>query len=101
MKKCKICNINYNTDRYTCPFCKNLLEETQEKSKTDTIYQQYPKFKDKIRKKSLVHKIFSFLSFVTLLVVFVTNFYEYNKGINSLWSIIALCAITTIWSLVY
>ena len=88
MKKCKVCNLDYNTERYTCPFCKNLLEETNEKSKVETIHQEYPKFKDKIYKKSVIHKIFTFLSIITIIIVVVTNLYEYNKGIKSLWSII-------------
>lgn len=100
MKKCNTCNLSYNTNRYTCPFCKNLLKENKEETKIKTIHQEYPKFKDKIYKKSLVKKIFAFLSLIAILIVVVTNLYEYNKGIKSLWSIITLCAIFTLWSLI-
>lgn len=101
MKKCKICNLDFSTDRYTCPFCKNLLTNSDETSQIETIHQEYPKFKDKIIKKNTVHKIFAFFSIIAILVVIVTNLYEYSKGINSLWSIITLMGIITLWSLIY
>lgn len=101
MKKCKSCNLNYNTDRYTCPFCKNLLEETNSISKIETVHQEYPKFKDKIYKINLALKIFIFLSLICGITVIIANYYEYQKGIKSLWSVITLIGIATLWSLIY
>lgn len=98
MKKCKSCNFTYNTDRYTCPFCKNRLEETNEQPLI--TYQPYPKFKDKIHKTNLVQKIFVFLTLIASLVVTITNYYNYKKGINSLWSVITLIGIITLWSFI-
>ena len=100
MKRCNNCKLDFSTNRYTCPFCKNLLEE-KENDGIETITQHYPLFKDKIYKINVVHKIFFFLSIVTILTVIITNYHEYKKGINSLWSIITLAAILTLWSLVY
>lgn len=99
MKKCNKCNITYNTNRFTCPFCKSLLEETNE-SQVITEYQEYPKFKDKVKKVNLPQKILLFLSLIAIIVVFITNYYEYKKGNHSLWSLIALMSIITIWSFI-
>ena len=99
MKKCKKCNIVYNTNRYTCPFCKDLLEETNE-NKISTIHQEYPKYEEKIRTINLTQRILSFISIIAIITVIVANYYEYKKGINSLWSIIIFMGIITLWSFI-
>ena len=99
MKKCNKCDITYNTNRYTCPFCKNLLTDQKDES-IETIYQPYPKFKDKIKKTNLIQKILVFLSIIAIIIVITANYYEYKEETKSLWSIITLLGIVTIWSLI-
>ena len=96
MKKCNKCNINYNTDRFTCPFCKSTLDEIEPKA----TYQSYPKFKDKIYKVNVVQKAFIFLTIIASIIVMITNYYEYKQGLDSLWSIIVLIGLITIWSFI-
>ena len=100
MKKCLKCNFTYNTERFTCPFCKSRLEESSKSPDVETIHQEYPKFKDRIKKVNMTKKVFVFLSLITIMVLLVTNYYEYKKGVNSLWSIIVTAGILSLWTLI-
>ena len=76
MKKCPTCNIYFDTDRKSCPFCRNVLEEISESK-----FQDYPAYKESKNKKRLVEKIFIFLSIIAVI----------------LWSIIVLIGIILLW----
>lgn len=92
MKKCPTCNIYFDTDRKSCPFCRNVLEEISESK-----FQDYPAYKESKNKKRLVEKIFIFLSIIAVIVCAISNYYDYQSGHKSLWSIIVLIGIILLW----
>ena len=65
MKKCPTCNIYFDTDRKSCPFCRNVLEEISESK-----FQDYPAYKESKNKKRLVEKIFIFFPKIFILFLF-------------------------------
>ena len=95
MKRCNSCNINYDTDRKSCPFCRDILEEISEPK-----FQSYPKYKETKTKMKLVEKIFIFLSIVTVIICALSNFYDYKAGNTYLWSVVVFIGIVLLWALI-
>ena len=81
MKRCNKCNIDFNTDRKSCPFCRSILEEV-----TESNHQPYPKYQEMSKKKRIVEKIFIFLSLIAVIVSIVSNYYDYVAGHTYQWS---------------
>lgn len=92
MKRCNTCNIYFETDRKSCPFCRSVLDEVSE-----TVHEAYPKFQETKNKKRLVEKIFIFLSIISVIICGVSNYYDYVAGHKYLWSIIVLIGIILLW----
>lgn len=92
MKRCPSCNINYDTDRKSCPFCREILEEISEAK-----FQAYPKYKETKTKKRMVEKIFIFLSIVSVIICAISNYYDYQAGHTYLWSVVVLIGIILLW----
>lgn len=92
MKKCPTCNIYFDTDRKSCPFCRNILEEVSESK-----FQAYPKYKETKTKKRMVEKIFIFLSIIAVIVCGISNYYDYIAGHEYLWSVVVLIGIILLW----
>ena len=90
MKKCLKCNIVFDTNRFTCPFCKGNLSETNE-SEMNVVSQEYPKFKKIEKKTSFILKLFIFLTvisvFVSAMISFVSN--EDNAGFHEFLIVIS------------
>ena len=92
MKRCNKCNIDFNTDRKSCPFCRSILEEV-----TESNHQPYPKYQEVSKKKRIVEKIFIFLSLIAVIVSIVSNYYDYVAGHTYLWSVIVLIGVIFLW----
>ena len=92
MKRCNKCNIDFNTDRKSCPFCRSILEEV-----TESNHQPYPKYQEVSKKKRIVEKIFIFLSLIAVIVSIVSNYYDYVAGHTYLWSLIVLIGVIFLW----
>ncbi len=98
MKKCIKCNCEFNTNRVTCPLCKtNLI--TIDNSNFSIEHQSYPKYKEDEEKKSLVNKIFSFITTIVIIVCLSINIL-YFIITKTLWSLIVLSFIFVIWGFV-
>mgnify|MGYP003305530650 CR=1 FL=1 len=95
MKKCPVCNIKFDTDRKSCPFCRNILETV-----SDSKFESYPKYKETKIKKKLVEKIFIFLSIMAIIVSLISNYYDYQQGHKYLWSILVIICIGLLWALI-
>ena len=67
MKHCPNCGIDVNTDRITCPLCRSTLD-TLDNPKMEVIYQPYPKFKEREKRRRLFFKILVFLSIVACIL---------------------------------
>ena len=70
MKYCPSCHIDVNTDRITCPLCRTNLETKVENS-NNVIYQPYPKFKEREKRRHLFFKILIFLSIFVSIVMLI------------------------------
>ena len=92
MKRCNKCNIDFNTDRKSCPFCRSILEEV-----TESNHQPYPKYQEVSKKKRIVEKIFIFLSLIAGIVSIVSNYYDYVAGHTYLWSAVVLIGVIFLW----
>ncbi len=92
MKRCNKCNIDFNTDRKSCPFCRSILEEV-----TESNHQPYPKYQEVSKKKRIVEKIFIFLSLIAVIVSIVSNYYDYVAGHTYLWSVVVLIGVIFLW----
>ena len=92
MKRCNKCNIDFNTDRKSCPFCRSILEEV-----TESNHQPYPKYQEMSKKKRIVEKIFIFLSLIAVIVSIVSNYYDYVAGHTYLWSVVVLIGVIFLW----
>ena len=94
MKHCRECNIDIDTSRITCPFCKDILGEDDNQK---TKMENYENFKEKIRPSHLVRKIFMFISLIAIFVCVIVNFLTFEK---SYWSLIVVGAIIYLWVLI-
>lgn len=92
MKKCPTCNIYIDTDRKSCPFCRDILEDVKESN-----FQDYPKYKESKKNKKLVEKIFIFLSIIAVIICAISNFYDYQAGHTYLWSVVVLIGVILLW----
>lgn len=94
MKHCHECNVDIDTSRVTCPFCKDILED---KNDEKTKMESYENFKEKKRPTHLVRKIFIFLSLIAIFVCCIINFLTFEK---SYWSLIIVGSIIYLWVLI-
>lgn len=95
MKKCENCNISFETNRKSCPFCKTILKEVSESN-----FQEYPKYSEVVKKKTIVEKIFIFLSIVAIIICGIANYYDILAGHNYLWSVLVFIGICLLWVLI-
>lgn len=95
MKKCEICNISFETNRKSCPFCKSILKEVSESN-----FQDYPKYLEVVKRKTIVEKIFIFLSIVAFIVCAIANYYDFKAGHHYLWSVLVYIGIILLWILI-
>lgn len=98
MKKCNHCNIPLNTERKTCPLCKEMLVETNETTKV--VYQPFPKFAQEKKKVSLPQRLLIFITIIIFIVMVVINYYTFIGGDKSLWSLIIITSILVVWAIV-
>ncbi len=96
MKKCNNCNVKFNTNRLSCPFCHRILIETDEQKK----YQEYPNYIPEKPKNYLIYKIFIFISILVSVAAVIVNllFLEYFD--NKYWFAIVLGGLFFLWILV-
>lgn len=96
MKKCNNCNVKFNTNRSSCPFCHRILVDTEEKKS----YQEYPEYIPEKPKNYLIYKIFIFISILVSIASVVVNllFLEYFD--NKYWFAIVLGGLFFLWILV-
>lgn len=95
MKKCENCNISFETNRKSCPFCKSILKE-----ESVSNFQEYPKYKEVVKKRTIIEKIFVFLSLVAVIVCAIANYYDIRAGHTYLWSVLVFIGIVLLWVLV-
>lgn len=99
MKKCLKCDINFETDRFTCPFCKSNLIESDDKQ-VEIVYQSYPKFKKEEKKTSFVLKLFIFLSVLTVILSAIISF-SLNESIEGFYPIlIVIASLLVCWAFI-
>ena len=65
MKYCRECNIDIDTNRVTCPFCRDILDE---KNGDKTKMEKYESYKETPYKNPMVRKIFLFISLISSIV---------------------------------
>lgn len=90
MKKCPKCDIQFDTNRYTCPFCKVNLIETEEK-KLEIIHQEYPSFKKEEKKQSFVLRLFIFLTIMAVVISAILSYFlnDQEEGFYAFLIVIA------------
>lgn len=96
MKYCPSCHIDVNTDRITCPLCRTNLETKVENS-NNVIYQPYPKFKEREKRRHLFFKILIFLSIFASIVAASINYITFDVNEPSYWSLIVFGSIIVAW----
>lgn len=94
MKHCVKCNIDVDTNRMTCPLCRDVLIEVASKKEPVCAYVGYAPKKEKFH---MTRKIFLFLSFIVCSVCAIINFLTY-KG--TMWSLVVVVGILYLWVLV-
>lgn len=94
MKHCRECNIDIDTNRVTCPFCRDILDEVDDKK---TIMESYESYKETPYKNHMVRKIFLFLSLIAVFVCMLVNFLTFN---GSYWSLLVVGGIIYLWVLI-
>ncbi len=95
MKKCPKCLVNVNTNRVTCPLCRTTLNDTSEVF--PTIYQPYPKFKQRVKRRHIALKILLFLSISAVIISGVINYLTLEEENPIYWSLIVLIGTIVIW----
>jgi hypothetical protein len=96
MKHCPNCGIDVNTDRITCPLCRNTLD-TLDNPKMEVIYQPYPKFKEREKRRRLFFKILVFLSIVACILGIGINYLTFDKDNPSYWCLIVIGSVIVAW----
>lgn len=96
MKHCPNCGVDFNTERITCPLCRVNLNE-QENIKEDVVYQPYPKFKEREKRRRLFLKILIFISVIVGIIVSVINYLTFDKENPHYWSLIVIVGIMVCW----
>lgn len=96
MKYCPNCKVDIYTERITCPLCRTNLEDKEVK-KNDIIYQPYPKFKEREKRRHLFFKILVFLSIIGMIIVGVINYLTFDNNNPSYWSLIVIVGIMVLW----
>lgn len=96
MKYCPNCKVDVNTERITCPLCRTNLEN-KEKARTDVIYQPYPKFKEREKRRHLFFKVLIFFSIIGMIIAGVINYLTFDNDNPSYWSLIVIVGIMVSW----
>ena len=99
MKKCLKCNLNFETDRFTCPFCKSNLKESDDKQ-IEIVYQSYPKFKKDEKKTSFVLKLFIFLSVLSVVICALISFLEHDSIDGFYPLLIVIASVLVCWAFI-
>ncbi len=94
MKHCHECNIDIDTNRVTCPFCRDILKEINDDT---TKMEDYQKYKETKQNSHTVRKIFIFLSLIAIFVCSLVNGLTFS---GSLWSLIVIGGIIYLWVLI-
>lgn len=94
MKYCRECNIDIDTNRVTCPFCRDILDE---KNDDKTKMEKYESYKETPYKNHMVRKIFMFISLIAIFVCILVNFLTFN---GSYWSLLVVGGIIYSWVLI-
>ena len=90
MKKCPKCDISFDTNRYTCPFCKVNLIESDENI-IDVVHQEYPSFKKEEKKKSFVLRLFIFLTIMAVILSALLSYFL-NDGEEGFYAFLIVIA---------
>ena len=94
MKHCRECNIDIDTNRVTCPFCRDILDDIDDKK---TVMETYEAYKETPYKNHTVRKIFLFISLVAIFVCVLVNFLTFS---GSFWSLFVVGGILYLWILI-
>ena len=94
MKHCRECNIDIDTNRVTCPFCRDILDE---KNNEKTKMESYESYKESPYKNHTVRKIFLFISLIAIFVCVLVNFLTFS---GSFWSLFVVGGIFYLWILI-
>lgn len=78
MKKCIKCGIQFDTNRYTCPFCKVNLVNC-DKPNIKIVRQDYPKFKEEVKKQNIVLNLFIFLTIFAIVICALISYFANSK----------------------
>ena len=93
MKICKNCKVKIMSNNNSCPLCKTVLTNSDEKVTEDI----YPIIKTYIQKYNLITRIFLFLSIIGAVLMVIINYKTYN---GLLWSVISIALIIYFWSII-
>lgn len=97
MKKCEHCGVEVNTENTNCPLCFLELNEIENSKKSTDIFK--PRLAENNKKnKSVLYKIFLFISIIAITVCVVTNL---MTQIFPLWSLVVTIGIIYCWVLIY
>lgn len=91
MRYCNKCQITIKTNHQYCPLCHQTLEVDQEIK----VVEKYPKFEGHFRPyKDLFKRILMFLSFTSIIILFLINV---MTGLDRLWSLIPIGSTLFFW----
>lgn len=96
MKKCEHCNVTVNTQNSTCPLCFQELTNIENSKDGNDMFKTREVKKD-LKHKSLLYKIFIFISIIATTVCVLTNL---MTQILPLWSLIVIIGIVYCWVLI-
>lgn len=96
MKHCPNCKVDINTECITCPLCRTNLE-TKVTHNLKVVYQPYPKFKEREKRRHLFFKILIFLSIIVGIVASVINYLIFDQDNPRYWALIVIVGIIVSW----
>lgn len=95
MKRCKKCQINFNTERKSCPLCNEILEDLDQ---TALPFPVYPKPDQAPKKQNRFIQSLSFLSIMGIIVSGVVNFITFSEH-PLYWSALVAISVFYFWIL--
>ena len=94
MKKCNRCNLYVKDNGNICPLCGELISDEDNLNTDNQINNtpMYPAIEFNLDAFHLLKKIFTFIAFLTTIILFVINYATYDTA-PILWSLIPVASI--------
>ncbi|MGD9604692.1 MAG: DUF6320 domain-containing protein [Bacilli bacterium] len=95
MKRCHKCQVNFNTERKSCPLCNEVLEDLNQ---SELQFPVYPKPDQAPKKENRFIQSLSFLSIMGIAVSAIVNFMTFKENPHY-WSALVAISVFYFWIL--